>query len=317
MTRLKPYWALALTALLPALLLSCAGKPFTNTFAPAVGDKRQVQLNTAINIKMAVMGMNINQSQSQAMALTLEVTEVDPDGNVMLQATVDDLTADQTMPKLPGMDLGNAMADMLKEAKAALAEAKGEQFSLKVGPAGEIILSRDLMDLADRIKRKSKASSGNQMMVNAAIDQALDDKVVEETVGTMFECYRNMATKTGDTWSVTREVNAGLPMSVTSTYTLGEVTDTNYGVSEAMVITGSGAPNLPGMPEGLPMEMNIDMNGSGTATHAVDRKSTWLTDYRAEFSMTGKMNMSGIPGAGNMAMDMTLSGTTTIAVTPL
>jgi len=312
MRRIRAFLGCALL-LAVAGLCGCGapGNTWSGAFTPAVGDTRHFDVEEEVTIALTVQGQSSSATVSSHEQLLVEVTDVAADGLVTLEVTFEgiDLTADLAI--MDTFDFIDGEALDPEEYRDIVQGAVGETVTVKVDPAGEVRYTMGIRDLPDRLLHKAEFPYGprRNTLVMLLKDQ-FSQFAFEEGLTAIFDGYRNVPTRPGESWQRTRDVVGDFPVKLDETITLTSLAGGKACLNDEMRITGQDAlaeDLLPGL------TATLNLAGSGTRDYRLDAATSWLE----EFTETGRVPGTArivVTGLGSLDININIISSTRVRV---
>lgn len=300
MQRIKPTLYLLLAALLfaPAAFAQ-KGKSKTKP-AAAIELKLQLKpgktyrmwMSTDQDITQDISGQKIVVKQMMGMGYRYEVQSVDAAGTATINMTYDSVVIRSVTPMgETGFNSANPDTGESAPGTEAYKAMLGAQFTMKLTKAGKV----ESITGVDELMAKIVNGMGTQEPAQkAAIEQSLkkmiSNEAMAETIERSMNIYPATPVKVGDSWKQTMEVAIGMPMTVSTTYTLKNITN---GVAE-LGVQSTVANNANAKPmEMMGMEMNYNLSGTQKGTMKVNVENGWVDTSSLKQNLFGTMSISG------------------------
>lgn len=211
------------------LLFSCGGEPAALRFNPPAGqaigydfefDIRQQYLdqpaNSALRVGLSMVctgeedGLKVLKVSYTRFALKMEPAA--PAGNI-------DADTDQPVP-----DAAAISADPARMPARIFHAMKGQDFTLKLNQLGEIVAVTGMDSIVERVAASivtDLALPATQLEEIRAIASAqFNEAALKDMLQPFFHIYPGRPVKTGDSWSRSMQLRQGLPLSVSTVYTV-------------------------------------------------------------------------------------------------
>ena len=289
------------------LFLTACGQSFTPQFKPNVGDRRSIQQDDLLTMNIQMMGTNMPMTLSNSNAWMCEVTEVQDNGEVTLKLTAQQMRIDLGMDILKNLPGGGIDLSFLDKAQNAL---KGQSFTVKLNPAGEILA----MEGVDAITRHMVAEvplpgAAMGMQPAAMLEEYFGEPMFRKLVEAWMAPYQPISDKATQTWTRRGSDDFGMVRAdYTQTYTL---TGTENGLAKlSFEKTYQGGSGGSGALAGLPIQ--IAPKGSATGTLEMELDTGWIKSMYTEINMTVNSTMEGMPDG--MSVEMQLTGNSSLQV---
>jgi len=230
--------------------------------------------------------------QSIGIGTTYEVEEIVGDTLLRMRVTYDSVTVEQTGV---GEDVHYNSADTVPNVPplaAGYAAMLGQSFTLVMGTDGHVrrVVGLDsvLRNIVDRVVQSNPAA---RSMIEEGMKSLLSEQSLTETMERSIAIYPEGPVSTGDTWSKVVSVTVGTPMTISTTYTLGDISDGMANVDLNASITTNAAA---GPTELAGMSIDYQISGTQTGSMQIDVSDGWIASSEIVQDVTGTMRLGAL-----------------------
>ncbi len=283
------------TLLVILLLASCA------PMAPAEkvllrynlreGQTYPLRMNMEQKISQTLMGQEIAVNQTLGLDVRYDVRDVDAQGNMTGQVTIEALRYRMESP------MGNIEYDSQKPTSAdptaqAFGALVGANFTMKISPTGETLGVSGIEEMMEGILDRLDTLGTSRDQLMQTLGQWFDEKGLAQTTGLGTAVYPDHPIAVGESWS--QETSGGgmgiVALNVKNTWTLRS--------RQGGVCTIEVRSTVQSAPGAAPMEMmgiqvSYDIEGDQSGTIQVDEATGWIIHAELKQNLKGKVAVEG------------------------
>lgn len=272
----------------------------------AVGETHSMMTVTEQDISQTIMGQQQNTKMTERAGVTLTVLEVDDDGSAQLRVTYESIAVNSTGPMGSFEFDSRNPPDDVPPMLAPYAALAGATLTLRMSPNGIVSEVEGWDEIMDAMLSGMPEGPMREQL-RGGMDQML------ESISFKVTLLPIDPVSIGDSWTHSTST-AGMPMSLETTYTLSSRQDGVALIDVESVIGVEGATMEMG-----PMEMHVDLSGEQTGTMEVDEATGWTIRSRLEGEFSGFVTIEGMgmPGGGEIPMEIPMTVKSAVTVEPL
>jgi hypothetical protein len=265
---------------------------------------------TEQNITQTIEGQQYDMVQTMGMGYTFTVQDVEPDGNMWIQAVYDSTLFKQFGPGLDVEYDSSDPPDEIPSEAIGFAALVGQGFTMKMSPQGYVLEVQGVEEMVDHMLEELDLSLGYMTdSLEENFRQQFGAEAIKETMQNAMAVYPEEPVKMGDTWSQTAVMSTGFPMIVNSTWTLKERQKDTITID----VQSSVEPN----PEAAPIDMvtiliSYEISGEQQGTIKVDEKTGWAMQATLTQNLSGQLTMESPETGETMSWPVTIESTISI-----
>lgn len=249
-------------------------------------------MSTDQDITQDIAGQKITVKQVMGMGYRYEVQSVDNAGTATVKMTYDSIVVRNKTP-MGEMEFNSANPEASKATPGteAYRAMLGAEFILKLTKAGKVESITGVEEMMGKIVNGMGAMEPAQ---KAALEQSLkkmmSNEAMAETIERAMNIYPTTPVKIGDSWKQQMEVAIGMPMLVSTTYTLKSITNgvANLDIQSTISNNANAKPM-----EMMGMEMAYNLSGTQKGTMKVNIIDGWVDTTSLKQNLFGSMSISG------------------------
>ena len=256
----------------------------------------QIVMQMTNRMEMSMPGGFSSQVMDQTVRMRQTVQSVDLSGDATLMVTTEHMRMEGIGPagnQLYDSDTGDIPTDPAILGAAAMV---GQSYSMVVGPDGTVKSVQGIEELVDAMRASSPPEAAPML------DEMFNADILIEIAQQGVQILPTDPISPGDSWQTSFTMPNPLLGEVTNnlTFVLDQVEERDGKTVALLSSTGEIVADAPDGLEGLPMEMDVDAEMTGSLIFELDRGLVLSSITTNEMTMT----MSGPDGA-SMTMPMT------------
>ena len=256
----------------------------------------QVVIQMTNRMEMSMPGGFSSQVMDQTVRMRQTVQSVDLSGDATLMVTTEHMRMEGIGPagnQLYDSDTGDIPSDPAILGAAAMV---GQSYSMVVGPDGTVKSVQGIEELVEAMRTSFPPE------VAPMLDEMFNADILSEIAQQGMQILPTDPISPGDSWQTSFTMPNPLLGEVTNnlTFVLDQVEERDGKTIALLSSTGEIVADAPDGLEGLPMEMDVDAEMTGSLIFELDRGLVLSSITTNEMTMT----MSGPDGA-SMTMPMT------------
>ena len=256
----------------------------------------QVVMQMTNRMEMSMPGGFSTQVMDQTVRMRQTVQSVDLSGDATLMVTTEHMRMEGIGPagnQLYDSDTGDIPSDPAILGAAAMV---GQSYSMVVGPDGTVKSVQGIEELVEAMRTSFPPE------VAPMLDEMFNADILSEIAQQGMQILPTDPISPGDSWQTSFTMPNPLLGEVTNnlTFVLDQVEERDGKTIALLSSTGEIVADAPDGLEGLPMEMDVDAEMTGSLIFELDRGLVLSSITTNEMTMT----MSGPDGA-SMTMPMT------------
>jgi hypothetical protein len=280
--------------LLLALLSSCAPAPAEKVllrYRLQEGQSYALRMKTEQKITQSLLGQEIAINQTLGLDMRYDIQDVDPQGNMTAQVTIEALRYRMESP------MGNIEYDSQKPASAdptaqAFGALVGANFTMKFSPTGQVLEVSGVEEMMESVLDRLDLAGMSQDQFRQSFGQWFDEKGLVQATGLNTALYPDYPIAVGETWSKETSgpgmMAVGLNMQNTWTLRSCQGGVCTIGVSTTVQTLPGAAPL-----EMMGIQVSYDFSGNQTGTMEVDQASGWVIHAELQQKLDGKVAVKG------------------------
>ncbi|MDE0731142.1 MAG: DUF6263 family protein [Longimicrobiales bacterium] len=256
----------------------------------------QIVMQMTNRMEMSMPGGFSSQVMDQTVRMRQTVQSVDLSGDATLMVTTEHMRMEGIGPagnQLYDSDTGDIPTDPAILGAAAMV---GQSYSMVVGPDGTVKSVQGIEELVEAMRASSPPEAAPML------DEMFNADILIEIAQQGVQILPTDPISPGDSWQTSFTMPNPLLGEVTNnlTFVLDQVEERDGKTVALLSSTGEIVADAPDGLEGLPMEMDVDAEMTGSLIFELDRGLVLSSITTNEMTMT----MSGPDGA-SMTMPMT------------
>lgn len=299
-TRRTLYLLLLLLLCSAPTLLAQKGKSKSKAKQPAIELKLQLKsgniyrmwMFTDQDITQDVSGQKITVKQVIGMGYRYEVQSVDNAGTATVKMTYDSIVVRNKTP-MGEMEFNSANPEASKATPGTepYRAMLGAEFILKLTKEGKVESINGVEEMMGKIVNgMGRIEAAQKAALEQSLKKMISSEAMAETIERAMNIYPITPVKVGDSWKQTMEVAVGMPMSVSTTYTLKSITNGIADVDVQSTINN----NANAKPtEMMGMEMTYNLSGTQKGTMKVNIADGWVKTTSLTQHLFGSMSLEG------------------------
>jgi hypothetical protein len=269
-----------------------------------VGSSYAQSMKTTFNMGMNVMGQTINMGTAVTSHLTYTVKALKDTCYEI------DVRYDSVGVSMSGASGNQSINSSLTSAQGQLSDVLksfvNKSFQITLSKKGKVVEVRNYEALFSAIDAAGQSGQDANAQIGTQLKQNFSKEAFLSNMEAYMSFFPAKSVNKGDSWSVSNKmVTSGFPVESTTSYTLKDVTNTQYiifGYSTMKTDKSNGAAmNIQGM------TANINMQGGITYDMVLDRNTGWLKEMTGKIDMDATINMGGDQAQGQ-SMTMKIKG---------
>ncbi len=255
-----------------------------------VGSSYVQSTKTTFNIGMNVMGqtMSIGTTVNAHMTYTVKAVK---DTCYELDVRYDSIGISMNGPT--GIqNLNSSLSSAQGKASEMVNQFVNKTFQLTLSKKGKVVDVKNYENLFSTIDNAGSSGQDANAQTSTQLKQSFSKEAFLSNMESYVSFFPGKPVNKGESWNcINKILTSGLAVESNTTYTLKDVTNTQYiitGISSLKTDIASGTPiTIQGM------NVNIDVKGGISYEINLDRNTGWMKQLTGKIDMDATVNMGG------------------------
>ncbi len=278
-----------------ALLSSCAPMASVETIRLRYnlqrGQTYPLRMNMEQKISQTLMGQEIAIQQTLGLDAHYDIQDVDAQGNMTAQVTVDTLRYRMESP-MGTIEYDSQKPETADPTTQIFSALVGAGFTMKMSPTGDVLEVSGVEEMVEDILERLDTLGTPRDQLMQTLGQWLDEKGLVQITGLNTTIYPDHPVAEGESWSKeTSQRGMGeMALNIHNTWTLrscqGEVCTIEL---RSTAQSAAGAAPI----EMMGIQISYDIGGNQGGTVQIDRDTGWIIHAELEQNFEGKVAVKG------------------------
>ena len=265
------------------------------------GASYNLEIKAIQQIKQDFFGNQMTIKQNYLSKNSYRVKRIDEQGNYILAVQYDDL---QLQLQELGGDFGGVKerefkTKFNKSMKEAAKTIRGQEFTMKISPKGELLALEGYRELLSRWQSAvKKYQRENDLTVGAGIENFFDEEFMRQLWKNILAYIPQQAVAVGDSWKSDFKLTDPLATTISNNYTLQQVQNNKTIIATHSPITINDLELSQLQGQGI----TYNLDGQQQGQLILDPQTNWIQQGQLEFKATGTMEVENSMFEQKLAM---------------
>ena len=274
-----------------SVLTACLAQKVQLELNLTKGETYTQLMTTTVTTLQTVNGQDITMKMSATGKMTYKVTDI-RDAVYDMEVNYERLTMKMSLPN-GDMEFSSEKTDKTDVFSGLLGAMLNKPFSIEMSKTGKVNKVKNIDAVFSAMfDNYPHLSDAEKKALEGMLMQTYGEKALKGNIELCSAIFADSPVAKADKWTVTTQLESGMPATVESVYELKEISDSYYqlvGTSTIETADKDAYVETNGMP------VRYDMAGTMTSDITIDSKSRWITHALITQSIKGMAHVKGSP----------------------